>query len=139
MIAVQKHPDLFIPDVLPRHLYLFSLQDEYDQGVHMFLLCGGSLPPTMSDSMAVSISDSGMFTSWLRPALDTSLCSSVGETVGGGSGVGVACSTDAVASSVSDDSVPSPCSEAIFCSNDQWMAQWQMFAMHRPVLVQVTD
>lgn len=131
ILVVQIHPDL-----LP-FLSIRFLQDEYDQGVHMFLLCGGSLPPTMSDSMAVSISDSGMFTSWLRPALDASLCSSVvGESVGAGAGVG--CSTDAVASSVSDDSVPSPCSEAVFCTNDQWMAQWQMFAMHRPVLVQVT-
>ena len=129
ILVVQIHPDL-----LP-FLSIRFLQDEYDQGVHMFLLCGGSLPPTMSDSMAVSISDSGMFTSWLRPALDASLCSSVvGESVG----AGVGCSTDAVASSVSDDSVPSPCSEAVFCTNDQWMAQWQMFAMHRPVLVQVT-
>ena len=51
--------------------------------------------------------------------------------------VGLETSVRSVASAAKHTALSKAQSNADFCSIDDWMAQWQMLAMHRPVLVQV--
>ena len=57
--------------------------------------------------------------------------------VGTGAEVGVGMNCDVAASSVSSSSASPVTSDKVFCSIHDWMAQWQMFAVHRPLLTQV--
>jgi hypothetical protein len=54
-----------------------------------------------------------------------------------GSKVAIASVSDDVMPSESDDVIHDESDDAVFCKVDAWMAQWQMLAVHRPILVQV--
>ena len=54
-----------------------------------------------------------------------------------GSKIAIASVSDDVMPSESDDVINDESDDAVFCSVDAWMAQWQMLAVHRPILVQV--
>ena len=54
-----------------------------------------------------------------------------------GSKAVIASVSDDVMPSESDDVIHDESDDAVFCSVDAWMAQWQMLAVHRPILVQV--
>ena len=106
------------------------MKDEYDRSLHVFLLSGGSAPPLLSPSALNSMADSGLYSSWLQPTVDTK--SPHDDVV-----VGLETSVRSVASAAKHTALSKAQSNADFCSIDDWMAQWQMLAMHRPVLVQV--
>ena len=106
------------------------MKDEYDRSLHIFLLSGGSAPPLLPPSALNSMADSGLYSSWLQPTVDT-------KCPHGDAVVGLETSVRSATSAAKNTALSNAQSNADFCSIDDWMAQWQMLAIHRPVLVQV--
>lgn len=126
--------------------YLFYLQDV--SSAHIFLLSGVSSLRIPDGSLVNSVSEIGLSTSSNQHSIGLS-----NTYTSGGEGSDVIdanvsmneCSSKVAIASVSDDVMPSESDDvihdesddAVFCSVDAWMAQWQMLAVHRPILVQV--
>ena len=116
---------------------------------HIFLLSGVSTLRIADSSLMNSVSEIGLSTSsyqhsngnpntYLKDVggKDGVIDSSMGLNESG-SKVAIASVSDDVMPSESDDVIHDESDDAVFCSVDAWMAQWQMLAVHRPILVQV--
>lgn len=115
---------------------------------HIFLLSGVSTLRIPDGSLVNSVSEIGLSTSSNQHSIG--LCNTLTSGVDGGdvidanmsmnecgSKVAIASVSDDVMPSESDDVIHDESDDAVFCSVDAWMAQWQMLAVHRPILVQV--
>ena len=118
---------------------------------HIFLLSGVSTLRMADSSLMNSVSEIGLSTSsyqhsngnpntYLKDVggkdgvVDSNSNMGLNES---GSKVAIASVSDDVMPSESDDVIHDEIDDAVFCSVDAWMAQWQMLAVHRPILVQV--